>query len=105
MTAPPLVEILGIVAIATMVTCYALERRGTFFIAAFAAGCSLAAVYAYLIDSYPFLIAEGIWAVVPRAAGRPRGASPDAAPDGARQPAKPYVVRRVGCAPIGTISY
>ena len=64
MTAPPLVEILGIVAIATMVTCYALERRGTFFITAFAAGCSLAAVYAYLIDSYPFLIAEGIWAVV-----------------------------------------
>ena len=46
MTAALLVEILGIVAIATMVTCYALERRGTFFIAAFAAGCSLAAVYA-----------------------------------------------------------
>ena len=31
MTAALLVEILGIVAIATMVTCYALERRGTFF--------------------------------------------------------------------------
>ena len=64
MTASPLVEVLGIVAIVTMVTSYALERRGTFFIAAFAAGCALAAVYAYLIDSYPFLIAEGIWAVV-----------------------------------------
>lgn len=64
MTAPPPVEILGIVAIATMVTCYALEKRGTFFIAAFAAGCALAAVYAYLIGSYPFLIAEGIWAAV-----------------------------------------
>ena len=64
MTIPPPVEILGIVAIATMVICYALERRGTVFIAAFAAGCALAAVYAYLIGSYPFLIAEGIWAVV-----------------------------------------
>ena len=64
MTVPPPVEILGIVAIATMVTCYALEKRGTVFIAAFAVGCALAAVYAYLIDSYPFLIAEGIWAVV-----------------------------------------
>ena len=49
MTIPPPVEILGIVAIATMVVCYALERRGTVFIAAFAAGCALAAVYAYLI--------------------------------------------------------
>ncbi len=64
MTVPPPVEILGIVAIATMVTCYALEKRGTFFIAAFAAGCALAAVYAYLIGSYPFLVAEAIWAVV-----------------------------------------
>ncbi len=64
MTIPPPVEILGIVAIATMVVCYALERRGTVFIAAFAAGCALAAVYAYLIGSYPFLVAEGIWAVV-----------------------------------------
>ena len=65
MTASPLVEILGIVAIVTMVASYALESRGTFFIAAFAAGCALAAVYhAYLIDSYPFLIAEGIWRAV-----------------------------------------
>ena len=64
MTIPPPVEILGIVAIATMVTCYALEKRGAFFIAAFAVGCALAAVYAYLIDSYPFLVAEGVWAVV-----------------------------------------
>lgn len=64
MTIPPPVEILGIVAIATMVVCYALEKRGTIFIAAFAAGCALAAVYAYLIGSYPFLVAEGIWAVV-----------------------------------------
>ena len=64
MTIPPLVEILGIVAIATMVTSYALEKRGTVFIAAFAAGCALAAVYAWLIGSYPFLVAEGIWAVI-----------------------------------------
>ena len=64
MTAPLWVEVLGILAIAMMVTCYALERRGTVFIAAFAVGCALAAVYAFLIDSYPFLIAEGIWAVV-----------------------------------------
>jgi hypothetical protein len=57
-------EILGIVAIATMVTSYALEKRSTLFIATFAAGCALAAVYAYLIDSYPFLIAEALWAVI-----------------------------------------
>ena len=58
------IEALGIVAIVTMVASYALERRGTVFIAIFAAGCALAAVYAYLIESYPFLVAEGIWALI-----------------------------------------
>ncbi len=58
------IEALGIIAIVTMVASYALERRGAVFIAIFAAGCALAAVYAYLIESYPFLVAEGIWAII-----------------------------------------
>lgn len=58
------VEILGVIAIVIMVTSYALEKRSAFFLASFATGCALAAVYAYLIDSYPFLIAEAIWAVI-----------------------------------------
>ena len=60
----PLIEVLGIVAVATMVISYALERRHPTFIAIFASGCALAAAYALLIESYPFLIAEGIWAII-----------------------------------------
>ena len=58
------VEILGLVAISTMVVCYSLEKYGRIYIALFAAGCAAAAVYAYLIGSYPFLVAEGIWSLI-----------------------------------------
>ncbi len=58
------VETLGIVAIVIMVGSYALEKRGPVFIASFAVGCALAASYAFLIGSYPFLIAEGLWAII-----------------------------------------
>ena len=59
-----LVELLGLVAISIMVISYALERYSSFFIATFALGCVLAAVYAYHLGSYPFLIAESIWAAI-----------------------------------------
>lgn len=57
-------EWLGVAAITVMVAAYALESRHPVFIAIFAAGCLMAAAYAYLIQSYPFLIAESLWAVV-----------------------------------------
>ena len=57
-------ESLGLIAIIIMVGSYALEDRSSVFIATFALGCALAAFYAFLIGSYPFLIAEGIWAVI-----------------------------------------
>ncbi len=58
------VELLGVVAIVIMVTSYALEKKAAVFIAIFAFGCALAAVYAYFLGSYPFLFAESIWAVI-----------------------------------------
>ena len=58
------VEGLGLVAIIIMVVSYALERRGRAYIAAFAVGCALAAIYACLIRSYPFMLAEGLWSVI-----------------------------------------
>lgn len=58
------IEILGIIAVTIMVSSYALEKRNPIFIAIFAGGCALAALYAFLIASYPFLVAEGIWAVI-----------------------------------------
>ena len=53
------IEALGIIAIVTMVASYALERRGAVFIAIFAAGCALAAVYAYLIEVLSVLSRRG----------------------------------------------
>ena len=57
-------EYLGILAVAIMVVSYALERRHPTFILIFAVACALAATYAFLIRSYPFLIAEGIWSII-----------------------------------------
>lgn len=59
-----LVESLGLIAVIIMVGAYALEHQHRNFIALFAGGCALAAFYAYLIGSYPFLIAEGIWSII-----------------------------------------
>jgi hypothetical protein len=47
-----------------MVVCYALEYRGPAFTLAFAVACAIAALYAFLIGSYPFMLAEGVWSVV-----------------------------------------
>ena len=60
----PGIEILGIVAIVIMVASYALEKRHPIYVAIFAVGCAMAAVYAYLISSYPFLAAESVWSVI-----------------------------------------
>lgn len=58
------VEILGIIAIIIMVGAYALEERHPAFVIIFAGGCVLAAFYAFLINAYPFLIAESLWAAI-----------------------------------------
>ncbi len=59
-----IIETLGIIAVAIMVGSYALEQRGRAYVAIFAAGCALAALYAYLLGSYPFLVAESIWSLI-----------------------------------------
>lgn len=57
-------ELLGLMAIISMVSSYALEDRHPVFVLVFAISCAVAAIYAFLIGSYPFLIAEGIWSVI-----------------------------------------
>ena len=59
-----MVEWLGIFAVISMVLSYALEDRHPIFILTFSLSCALAAFYAFLIASYPFLIAEGVWALI-----------------------------------------
>ncbi|MGH1539991.1 MAG: hypothetical protein ACRBHB_06195 [Arenicella sp.] len=58
------IEVFGIVAVSIMVVSYALEKRAPIFIAIFAIACLMAAFYAYLVGSYPFLVAESIWALI-----------------------------------------
>ena len=58
------VEIFGITSVIIMVTSYALEHISPVFIAIFSFGCVLAATYALLLGSIPFLIAEGVWAII-----------------------------------------
>ncbi len=58
------VEILGIISVSIMVISYALEHISPLFIAIFSFGCVLAATYAFLLGSIPFLIAEGVWAII-----------------------------------------
>ena len=57
-------EYLGILAVTLMVLFYALEQRHPIYILLFAGACALAAGYAWLIQSYPFFVAEGIWAAI-----------------------------------------
>ena len=59
-----LIEALGVIAITIMVASYALEERHSCWVLVFSFGCALAALYALLIGSLPFLVAEGIWAVI-----------------------------------------
>ena len=59
-----MIEVFGLVAVAFMVLFYALEDKATAFTLAFAAACLCAAIYAFLIGSYPFMIAEGIWSMI-----------------------------------------
>ncbi len=57
-------ELFGLLAVTIMVASYALESRGSIYVGIFALGCLLAAIYAFLLGSYPFMIAESIWALV-----------------------------------------
>jgi hypothetical protein len=59
-----LIEVFGTCAVAAMVLTYALEDRSDRFVLAFAAACAAAALYAVLIESWPFAVVEAIWSGV-----------------------------------------
>lgn len=59
-----MVEAFGLLATCRMVLFYALEGKALVFTLAFAGACLCAAIYAFLIRSYPFMLAEGVWAIV-----------------------------------------
>ncbi len=58
------IEYFGLAAIIVMVASYALENRSPIFVLIFALACAAAALYALLIGSYPFFVAESLWSLI-----------------------------------------
>jgi hypothetical protein len=57
-------SLFGLFAVTVMVVCYALDRRHTRFILAFAFSCVLASVYGFLQGAWPFGMVEALWSVI-----------------------------------------
>jgi hypothetical protein len=56
--------VFGAAAVTFMMLMYALERRHSAFILAFACGCLLSSAYGFLAGTWPFGVVEAIWAGV-----------------------------------------
>ena len=54
----------GALSVAAMLGFYALEERSPYFLLAFACACWAAAVYGWLVGTWPFAIVEAIWGAV-----------------------------------------
>ena len=57
-------SLFGLFAVTAMMVCYALEKKGPWFVLGFAAACALGSVYGLLQGAWPFGIVEAVWAVV-----------------------------------------
>jgi hypothetical protein len=58
------VTLYGVCAVSFMMGMYALERRGRYFVLAFALGCLLSSAYGFLSGAWPFGVVEAIWSVI-----------------------------------------
>ena len=59
-----MITIYGVVAVSFMMLMYAFERRGRYFVAAFALGCVLSSIYGFLSGAWPFGVVEAIWSLI-----------------------------------------
>lgn len=59
-----MLTIYGVTVLTFMMLMYALERRGSWFVLAFAVGCALSSSYGFLSGAWPFGIVEAIWCLV-----------------------------------------
>jgi hypothetical protein len=57
-------SIFGLFAVTAMLIFYALEKRSSWFILAFAIACALGSVYGFLQGAWPFGLVEAIWSGV-----------------------------------------
>jgi hypothetical protein len=58
------ITIYGVCAVTFMMTMYAMERRGRWFVLAFARGCLFSSAYGFLAGAWPFGVVEIIWSGV-----------------------------------------
>ncbi len=56
--------IFGLFAVTAMLVTYALEKKSSWFVLAFAGSCLLGSAYGFLQGAWPFGVVESIWAVV-----------------------------------------
>ena len=54
----------GLFAVTAMLVFYALEKRSTWFILAFAIACVLGSIYGFLQGAWPFGVVEAVWSAV-----------------------------------------
>ena len=54
----------GLFAVTAMLIFYALEKRSSWFIFAFAISCALGSIYGFLQGAWPFGVVEAIWSAV-----------------------------------------
>jgi hypothetical protein len=54
----------GLFAVAAMLLCYALERKGRQYILGFSIACILGSIYGFLQGAWPFGLIEAVWALV-----------------------------------------
>ena len=59
-----MLTVFGACAVTFMMLMYALERRHSGFVLAFAAGCALSSAYGFLAGTWPFGVVEAIWSLV-----------------------------------------
>ena len=57
-------NLFGLVAVSSMLVCYAFEKRSVWFILGFSVACALGSAYGFLQGAWPFGLVEGIWSLV-----------------------------------------
>ena len=57
----PGITVFGVIALTFMMVMYALERRHTSFVLAFAWGCLLSSAYGFMSGAWPFGVVELVW--------------------------------------------
>jgi hypothetical protein len=55
------ITVFGVIALTFMMVMYALERRHSGFVLAFAVGCLLSSTYGFLSGAWPFGVVELVW--------------------------------------------